>query len=47
MPALKIVFPVILIILDLAAAGVYWYCGDVRHVVYWVSAATLTWAVTF
>lgn len=44
---MKTVFPLLLIILDLCAAGVYWYYGDVRHVVYWVSAAALTWAVTF
>ena len=46
-PAVKVLFPVLLIILDCCAAGVYWYYGDVRRVVYWVAAAVLTWAVTF
>ena len=41
------VFPVILIALDLAAAGVYLAHGDVRRWIYWVAAATLTATVTF
>lgn len=40
-------FPVILIVLDLCAAGVYGYYGNMRMVVYWVSAAVLTASVTY
>ena len=40
-------FPTILIVLDIFAAGVYAYNGDVRHTVYWLAAATLTTSVTF
>ena len=41
------VFPVILIALDVAAAGVYLAHGDVRRWIYWMAAATLTATVTF
>ena len=40
-------FPLILIILDLCAAGVYLWSGDVRHATYWAAAAVLTVCVTF
>lgn len=40
-------FPAVLIILDLCAAGVYGYYGNIRMVIYWVSAAVLTASVTF
>lgn len=40
-------FPIILIILDILAALVYFYNGDVRKGIYWLSAATLTTTVTF
>ena len=40
------IFPVLLIILDLLAAGVYGYHGDIRKTVYWLAAA-LTISVTF
>lgn len=40
-------FPIILITLDVAAAGVYAFHGDWRHTVYWLAAATLTTTVTF
>jgi hypothetical protein len=46
MPITKI-FPVILITLDVAAAIVYGYHGDVKHTIYWLAAATLTATVTF
>lgn len=40
-------FPTILIVLDVAAALVYAADGDVRKIVYWLSAAVLTAAVTY
>ena len=39
--------PTILIIIDIAAAGVYAYGGDWKKMVYWLAAATLTACVTF
>jgi len=41
------IFPIVLIVLDVCAAGVYACIGDVRHAVYWLSAAVLTATVTF
>jgi len=41
------VFPVTLIVLDLGAAAVYLWAGDIRHAIYWTSAAVLTATVTF
>lgn len=35
------IFPVLLIALDLGAAGVYLATGDVRKVIYWIAAAVL------
>lgn len=44
----KQVFPLILIILDLAAAIVYGVVDmDIRKVIYWIAAAVLTITVTF
>jgi len=40
-------FPTILIILDILAAGVYGFEGDWRHAIYWASAAVLTCTVTY
>lgn len=40
-------FPTVLIILDLLAAIVWFYAGDERKCIYWVSAAVLTCTVTF
>lgn len=40
-------FPVALIVLDVAAAAVYAAHGDVRRFIYWLAAATLTATVTF
>lgn len=37
-------FPLLLIILDLAAAGVYLYQGDYAKGLYWGSAASITFA---
>ena len=42
------IFPLVLIILDLAAAIVYGIVDmDIRKVIYWVAAAVLTITVTF
>lgn len=41
------VFPLVLIILDLAAAVVYLRQKDYKKVVYWVAAAVLNITVTF
>lgn len=42
------VFPLILIILDLAAAIVYGVVDmNIRKVIYWIAAAVLTITVTF
>lgn len=40
-------FPLILILLDVAAAGVYAAHGDWKRLVYWLAAATLTATVSF
>lgn len=40
-------FPALLIALDVGAAVVYAFDGDVRRVVYWLAAAILTATVTF
>lgn len=41
------IFPTILIILDICAAIGYIPDGDWRKVIYWISAAVLTFTVTF
>lgn len=42
------IFPFVLILLDLAAAVAYGVVdGDIRKVIYWVSAAVLSITVTF
>ena len=41
------IFPTILIALDVAAAAVYFWHGDIRHGVYWLAAAVLTTTVTY
>ena len=43
----KLVFPTILIVLDVAAAVVYMANGDARRFIYWMAAATLTATVTY
>ena len=40
-------FPAVLIVADLGAALVWGFDGNWRQVVYWISAAALTTAVTF
>jgi hypothetical protein len=41
------IFPTILLILDLIAAIVYFSNGDIKKGVYWISAAVLTFTVTY
>jgi hypothetical protein len=41
------IFPIILITLDLCAAGVYLFGLDWRKTIYWIAAAVLTICVTF
>ena len=40
-------FPLLLIALDVAAASVYAFSGDIKKAVYWVAAAVLSICVTF
>lgn len=42
----RVIFPVILIVLDVCASIVYGYFGDWKQMVYWFAAATLTVCVT-
>ena len=41
------VFPAIMILLDLMAALMCGFAGDLRKTVYWIAAAVLNAAVTF
>lgn len=41
------IFPTILILLDIAAAAVYFLSTDIRKGIYWMAAAILTIVVTF
>lgn len=43
----KYAFPVVMMVLDLCAAGVYAGHGDWRKVIYWIAAAIINAAVTF
>jgi len=40
-------FPISIMILQMGAAIIYCYGGDVRKSVYWISATILTASVTF
>jgi len=40
-------FPTLIIIINLASAMVYACHGDWRKLIYWLSAATLTAAITY
>jgi hypothetical protein len=40
------IFPTILIILDIGASAVYALAGDPRRAIYWFAAAVLTTCVT-
>ena len=41
------IFHTIMIVLNIAAAAVYWFDGDVRRVIYWLAAAVLTASITY
>lgn len=41
------IFPLLLIILDVGAAGLYAFDGDIKKAVYWIAAAVLNICVTF
>ncbi len=41
------IFPTILIILDVAASVPYMLKGNIRMMIYWLAAATLTACVTY
>jgi hypothetical protein len=36
-----------MIVLNIAAAIVYWFDGDLRHTIYWLAAAVLTASITY
>lgn len=40
------IFPAVMILLDVAAALVYFAAGDPKRGVYWIAAAVLTTCVT-
>ena len=41
------IFPLLLIIIDVLAAIVYFYQKDIRKGIYWIAAAILSVTVTF
>ena len=41
------IFPIVTILLNLAAATIYFSSGDVKKGTYWTAAAVLTACVTF
>ena len=43
----KYIFPLTLIIIDLCAAIVYLFDGDIKKTIYWIAAAVLNICVTF
>ena len=43
----SLIFPTVLIALDIGAAIVYLCHQDIRHFIYWIAAAVLTAAVTY
>jgi len=44
---MTIVFPTLLIVLDICASAVYFHDGDLRKTGYWLSAAAITACVTY
>lgn len=44
---MKHIFPTILIVLDIGASIVYLLDGDIRRMIYWLAAGTLTICVTY
>lgn len=43
----KYIFPALLIALDIGAAVVCFFTGDIKKAVYWIAAAVLNICVTF
>lgn len=41
------IFPIMLMTLNLCASVTYFYNGDIKHGIYWISAFVLTACVTF
>lgn len=41
------IFPLVLIVLQCGAAGVYGFGGNIRMTIYWLAAAVLNIVVTF
>ena len=39
-------FPIVMIVMNCAAAGVYLYDGDIKKTCYWLAAAVLNITVT-
>jgi len=40
------IFPIVMIVMNCAAAGVYMYDGDIKMTFYWLAAAVLNITVT-
>ena len=40
-------FPIILMVIDVCAAAVYLFNGNIKQAIYWVAAAVLSACVTF
>lgn len=40
-------FPLLLIVLDVSAASVYFFSGDYKKAIYWIAVAVLNVCVTF
>jgi hypothetical protein len=43
----KQILPLVLILIDIGAAAGYIPSGEYKRVLYWFSAALLTWSVSF
>jgi hypothetical protein len=41
------IFPIVMVAISLAAAGVYFFSGDIPKGIYWVAASTLTTSTMF
>jgi hypothetical protein len=41
------IFPVIMMALNICASVSYFAIGDIKHGVYWIAAAVLTFCITF
>lgn len=41
------IFPIVMVLISLAASAVYFYSGDIPKGVYWIAASTLTTSTMF